>query len=228
MDVLFIFLVSTGFVGGLFTGLKKSFKKFITLFISLSLVSLLLVPIVKLLTSQGILKNDICNFLYTKVFLNYPVFSTEIMGVQNAYQVINQSNLPSVLKTIFVRFCEIESNGRTLGGVVSNVIYKTIITLTVAICLFIVCYILLNIVFSFVFKINTDKKNMFFTKRFISAVIGLTKNMIVFVVIVISVCYISKLLGFVEFENYLNSSTIISFGKSAIEKNISALISGIY
>ena len=227
MDAVFIFLISTGFVEGMFGGLRKTTKKILSLCISLGIVFLLIPIVVNILIKQGFLKNELYEFLSTKVFSLDPIFSIEFGGGVVVSNLIKDSQMPGIFKTILAKFYEIYPKGKNLGDVVFNMIYRIAMTIIVAITLFAIVFIIFKLIFSLFFNFKTNDKNLFFTKRFLGAFVGSIKNIVIFFVITIIISYFSSVLGISQLQNILDSSLTMKIGEGVIQKNISAFISGI-
>ena len=226
MDVLLVFLLSTGFVGGLFHGLKKTTKSFLSLGISLCLVSLLLSSIAKLIFDAGFLKEEFYGFLETKVFCHSEIFSKECENIEDAFNLINNSSFPKEIKGVLISFCKLCPFEKTVGQVVSKVLYSMTITIISAFLIFVTAYIFVNLILTFAIRFNAMSKDMFFTKRILSSFVGLGKGILLFVAAITAVCYFANLTNISFIHEIIDSSTFAKMGESLIQKNISALISG--
>ena len=225
MDYLFIFLLSTGFVGGVFAGLKKSAKAFVVLFLTFAFFSIIFKPVVDFVLSHEFLKIEFSNLILNRLSpLSF--FSTKYQNGEELIKSLSDIPLPEFIKTMLLKICKGKTEPFVLGGLLADWLYKTIALIVVAIVLLVCLYTLLTLVANIVFLRFTNGHNMFVTKRVMAGIVGGLKGITIFVGVEVALVFICQLLCF-DFID-LQNSPITSLSYKFLFNKIDGFITHIF
>lgn len=228
MDYLFLFLISTGFVGGVFCGLKKSVKALFCLILTFAIFALIFVPIKDFLCNEAILKNEFISFVEEKT-QNINILGKEYLSREELLSSINDLALPDFLKGLLENFCKAESLSRfSLASAIGEGCYVLILIILLAIVLLIALSLIVNICLSFVLMKAKLNKEMFVTKRFISGGVGVMRGVVIFIGIEIALLFLGEVLNIVAVKDFVSSSSMGKIGFDFLNSSVSMFVDGIF
>lgn len=227
MDYLFIFLLSTGFVGGIFAGLKKSAKTFVVLFLTFAIFAIIFSPIVDFVLSQAFFKTEFSNFISGSLS-SLTFLWTEYENSDLLLQAMNDSSLPDFLIELVISLCKKTSSPFVLGKMLIEYLYKFIVVILLAVVILAILYVLLSMIFNIVFIHFGNKNNMFVTKRVLAGVVGGLKGVVLFIGMEIAVVFVCQLFGLSFLENYVKDSSVISISYDFISTQVGGFITKVF
>ena len=136
MDYLFLFLISTGFVGGAIKGLKKSLKSLLCLLLTFAIFSLIFIHLKDFIVERGFLKTEITAFIVEK-FGHVEWLSTNFSTKAELSNALQSSPLPSFLKICLKNYID-KAILFSLGEVVANFLYEFVVYVALGVVLFII------------------------------------------------------------------------------------------
>lgn len=224
MQYIFIFLISSGFVGGVFIGLKKSIKNFLVFFLTLCLFMLIFPSFYSFVIRARPLESELENFVSEQT-KNYSLFSKEFDSIEKFESEISQSALPSFLKQILLKNTNkyFDEEKCSINLIITKELYRLI---SVAICvavLFISLNLLVSLVVKLVFKNMFLSKDMFVTKRFISGIFGGLKGFLIFFVLTGVCIFLTQSLSLTGLEQQIKNSPLYGVSGQIFSKYLISL-----
>ncbi len=225
MDYLFLFLISTGFVAGVFKGLKRSLKSFLSMIITFAFFSFIFIPLKDFVISQGFLKSEIADFIEEKVS-TFGEFGQEFLSIEDLTFAISNSSVPSVFKNILLNYLGKNNAELKICTLIGGVVYEFIVMIVLAIVVFIAVNLVVNFILSILFvKFKNVESNIFVTKTFLSGCVGIMKGMLVFTGIEFVLLFIGGYLQISEIQNFVQSSNIGSITYGLISNQVLSFLS---
>lgn len=222
MQYVFIFLISSGFVGGIFIGLKKSIKKFLVFFLTVCLFMLIFPSFYSLIIKNRPLESELGSFISEQT-KNYPLFSKEFDSVENFENEISQSSIPSFLKEILFKKANQYTDNLSANSIITCELYKLISILIIGIILFIIINLITSIVVDFIFKNVFSNKDMFVTKRFVSGIFGGLKGFLIFFVLTGVCFFLAQSLSLTGLEEQIKNSPFYEVSGQIFSKYLISL-----
>lgn len=224
MDYLFLFLISTGFVGGIFKGFKRSLKSFLCLVLTFAIFSFIFIALKDFVLGQEIFKKEIVMFVEekTKAIGN---FGQSFASQEELTRSIKDGVLPAFLKTVLLRESgkneEILKASSLLGGVV----YEIVVIAGFAIVLFVLISLVVRLAINIVFVKFKQGKEILITKTFLSGCFGIMKGMLIFLSIEFVFLFVSGYLEITEIQAFVKSSNIGSITHGFVLDQVMLLLS---
>ena len=219
MNIVLISLLSTGFVGGVFSGLKRSTKS-LFIFLFSALVFFLIVPMLaKISNSISLFQNEFVEML-GEGFLNRFDILDVMFESKDDFLVFVENNSSGVLKDFLMNLSFAYNPGEKIYTTVSKSIYKILVFFLLSIMVFLLLNMFIRFVFSFFFHFKNSTDGLFFTKRLFGGFLGLIKGFVLFVSVINILNIVIEILGISS-----NIFPNLSLGKGYY-KNISAIFHG--
>jgi len=228
VDYLFLFLISTGFVKGAFSGLKKGLKSLFCILLTFAIFALIFSPINNYLCEQGFLKMDFISFVQEKT-KGIPFFNTVYSNKIELLNAVDKLAFPDFFKGMLKSFCEIDKiQTMSIGFIVGEGCYRLIVTFLLAIVLLTLIGLVVNIVLTFFLSNIRIDSGMFVTKHFLSGAFGVVKAVVIFVGIEIALLFIGEVLNIVFINDFIFSSNIGKIGFQELKGQVSIFMKDLF
>lgn len=220
MEIVLVFLLSVGFVGGLFSGLRKSLRSLFVFLFSFLFLFLMIPFLAELAGKMTILKGEFVQFVGEKALSKIDLLNISFSTTDDLVAFCDgiESNF---FKKILLGFSSFYTPPKMLYIAISEWLYTNMVFILFGIVAFIGISLTLRVVFNFFFKLKIDKCGLFVTRRLFGGFFGFTKGFILFVAVLNILNITAGLFGFVDFLG--NESLILS---ESFNKNVSAILHG--
>ena len=204
--------------------MKRSVKKFLSLFLSFALFYLLFVPLSNFILEQAFFKTEIVEKL-SYLLSNIPSFSREFCNKAEMLLAIKNSAIPSLLQDVLLSIVEKSTFVPTISKIASEYVYKLLTVATVGLVLFAVLYVLVSTLLSIVFlRIRLQSGNLFITKRVLAGGVGSLRGALVFVAMEFVLVFVSSCLSLEVLQECISQSQVAKVGLEAISSQVALLL----
>ena len=223
MDYLFVFLISTGFVSGVFKGLRKSIKSFLCLIITFAIFFLIFIEIKNFVIAQGFFKKEFVLFFQERM-KGVDFLARQYSSVDEMLLGLEKSHIPKFLIVFLKRFCDFPVF--TIGDLVANAVYEIIVGLVVAVLLFVVCSCIIKFFLFYVFSFFKQDNDLFVTKRFLSGCVGALRGAVVFVICEFVILLIVNMFDLEFLRGVVSNSKVASITEGVLSGFVMSFLSG--